>query len=132
MRTSLFGYFFGMITVLAAAVVVLSGLSNISTSGNGRHYPRPPIGRTVMVETQRHSSPAAKEASSAKSVANEASPTKDVSPVVAAKAETENKHSKPKVLARQRNNYERPGYYGNALGYAQESRNGPQRLFSSW
>jgi hypothetical protein len=123
MRTSLFGYFLGMITVLAAAVAVLSGLSNISTLGNGRHYPRPPvIGRTVMVETQRHSPPAAKEASSAK----------DVSPVVAAKAETENKHSKPKVLARQRNNYERPGYYGNALGYAQESRNGPQRLFSSW
>jgi hypothetical protein len=36
-----------------------------------------------------------------------------------------------KVLARQRNNYERPGY-GNAPGYAEASRNGPQRLFSNW
>ena len=42
------------------------------------------------------------------------------------------KPHKPKVLARQRNNYERPGDYGNALGYAEASRNGPQRLFSNW
>jgi hypothetical protein len=41
------------------------------------------------------------------------------------------KPHKPKVLARRRNNYERPGY-GNALGYAEASRNGPQRLFSNW
>src|SRR6516165_9766445 len=119
MLAPLFGYFFGMITVLAAAVVVLSGLSNISTFGNGRHYQRPPvIGRTIMVETQRHSPPAAKEASPAKSVAKEALPAKDVSPVVAtAKAETKkSKHYKPKVFARQRNNYG----YGSALGYAEE------------
>jgi hypothetical protein len=37
---------------------------------------------------------------------------------------------KPKVLARQR--YERPGYYGNAMGYAQETQYGPQHLFSNW
>jgi hypothetical protein len=107
-----------MITVLTGAVVVLNGLSNISTLGNGRHYPRPPvIGRTVMVETQRHLPPVAKEASLAKSVAKEASPAKDVSPVVAtAKADTKkSKHHKPKVFARQRDNY---GYW-NARGYAQ-------------
>ena len=39
---------------------------------------------------------------------------------------------KPKVLARQRNIYERPGYYGNAMGYAQETQYGPQRSFSNW
>jgi hypothetical protein len=42
-----------------------------------------------------------------------------------------NKPHKPKVLARQRNNYERPGYR-NALGYTEASRNGPQRLFANW
>jgi hypothetical protein len=39
---------------------------------------------------------------------------------------------KPKVLARLRNNYDRPSYHGNALGYAEDIRNGPQRLFSNW
>ena len=118
MLASLFGYFFSMITVLTAAVVLLTGLSNISTFGSGRHYPRPAIARTATVELQRHS-PVAKEASSAKD---------NVSPVVAtAKADTKKiKHYKPKVLARQRNN----NYgYGNALGYAEESRYGPSGLF---
>jgi hypothetical protein len=118
MLAPLVGSFLFMITVLTAAVVALSGLSNISTLGNGRHYhPRPPvIGRTVMVETQRHSPPVAKEAS----------PGKDVSTVVAAKADTKKiKHYKPRVVARQRNNYG----YGNALGYAEESRYGPRGLF---
>jgi hypothetical protein len=79
MQASLFGYFFSMIAVLTAAVVLLIGLSNISTVGNGRHYPRPAIARTVAVELQRHP-PVAKEASSAKD---------DTSPVVAtAKADT--------------------------------------------
>jgi len=128
MLAPLVGSFLFMITVLTAAVVALNGLSNISTLGNGRHYhPRPPvIGRTVMVETQRHSPPVAKEASPAKSVAKEASPGKDVSTVVAAKADTKKiKHYKPRVVARQRNNYG----YGNALGYAEESRYGPRGLF---
>jgi hypothetical protein len=121
----LLGYFFCMITVLTTVVVLLTGFSNISTFGNGRHYPRPVIGRTVMVETQRHSS-VAKEASPAK-VAKEASPAKDVSPVVAtAKADAKkSKHYKPKVLARQHNNYG----YGNALGYAEGSGYGPRGLF---
>ena len=86
MPASLFGYFFGMITVLTAAVVLLTGLSNISPVGNGRHNSRPAIARTVTVELQRHSA-----------VAKEL-PAKDVSPVVAtAKADTKKiKHYKPK------------------------------------
>jgi hypothetical protein len=113
MPASLFGYFFGMITVFTGAVVLLTGLPNISTIGNGRHYPRPAIARTVTVELQRHSRVA------------KASPAKDVSPVVStAKADTKQiKHYKPKVLARQRNNYG----YGNARGYA--SGYGPSSLF---
>jgi hypothetical protein len=110
------GYFFGM-TAFTAVVALAIGLFNITAAVNGpRHYPRPVIARTVTEETQRHS-PAAKEAS----------PAKDVSPVVAtAKADTKkNKHYKPKVLARQPNNYG----YGNALGYAQESGYGPRGLF---
>jgi hypothetical protein len=115
--SSLFGYFFSMITVLTAAVVLLTGLSNISTLGSGRHNPRPAIARAITVEAQRHS-PVVKEAVLAK----------DVSPVVAtAKADTKKiKHYKPKVLARQHNN----NYgNGNALGYAEESRYGPSGLF---
>jgi hypothetical protein len=117
MLAPLFGYFFCMITVLAAAVALLTSISNISTIGNGRQHLRPPvIGRTVTVEVQRHLP-----------VAKEEAPAKDVSPVVAAaKADTKkNKHYKPKVLARQRNNYG----YGNALGYAEESRYGPRGPF---
>jgi hypothetical protein len=109
MRASLLGYFFGMIMVLTATVVLLPSLSNISTIGSGRHYPHPAIARTVTVELQRHSPSSAK----------------DVSPVVStAKADTkQTKHYKPKVLARQRNNYG----YGNARGYA--SGYGPSSLF---
>ncbi len=117
MLAPLFGYFFCMITMLAAAVVVLTGISNISMIGNGRHHLRPPvIGRTVAVEVQRHLQ-----------VAKEETPAKDVSPIiVTAKADTKKiKHYKPKVVARQRNNYG----YGNALGYAEESRYGPSGLF---
>ena len=83
---------------------------SLDVRGSGTHS-------TVTVEAQRHS-PVAKEASVAK----------DVTPVVAtAKADTKkSKHYKPKVLARQRNN----NYgYGNALGYAEESRYGPSGLF---
>jgi hypothetical protein len=117
MLVPLFGYFVCMITMLTAAVVLLTGFFNISTIGNGRHHLRPPvIGRTVTVEAQRHSP-----------VAKEEAPAKDVSPVVAtAKADTKkSKHYKPKVFARQRDNYG----YGNALGYAQEPGYGPRGLF---
>ena len=129
MIAPLLGYFFCMITMLTAVVVVLTGLSNISTSKQERHHLRPPvIGRTVTAEEPaQRPSPVAKEASPAKDAspaAKEASPAKDVSSFVAtAKADTKkSKHYKPKVLARQRNNYR----YGNALGYAQEYGYGPR------
>jgi hypothetical protein len=109
------GYFFGMITAFTAVVALAIGLFNITAAVNGpRHYPRPVIARTVTVETQRHSA-----------AAKEASPAKDVSPVVAKADAKKSKHYKPKVLARQPNNYG----YGNALGYAQESRYSPRGLF---
>ena len=122
-------------TVLTAVAVLLTGLVNTATLEKGRHHPPPVIARTVKVEVQRHS-PVAKEASSAKDAspaAKEASPAKDVSSFVAtAKADTKkSKHYKPKVftykpkvLARQRNNYR----YGNALGYAQEYGYGSRGL----
>ena len=128
-------------TVLTTVAVLLTGLVNTSTLQKGRHHPPPVIARTVKVEVQRHppvakeaspakdASPIAKEASPAKdvaSVAKEASPAKAASRVVStAKADTKkSKHYKPKVLARQRNNYR----YGNALGYAEESGYGPRGL----
>ena len=82
MLVPLLGYFFCMITVLTAVTVLLTSFSGISTRlKQGRHHPRPPvIGRTVTAEesAQWHSP-----------VAKEASPAKDVSPVVAtAKADT--------------------------------------------
>jgi hypothetical protein len=115
MLASLFGYFFCMITMLTAVVVLLTSFSNISTIGNGRHH-LPVIGRTVAVEVQRRSP-----------VVKDEAPAKDVSPVVAtAKADTKKiKHYKPKVFARQRNNYG----YGSALGYAEQSRYGPRGPF---
>ena len=129
-------------TVLTAVAVLLTGLVNTATLEKGRHHPPPVIARTVKVEVQRHS-PVAKEASPAKDatpvakealpakdaspVAKEASPAKDASPVVStAKADTKkSKHYKPKVFARQRNNYR----YGNALGYAVEYGYGPRGPF---
>ena len=110
-------------TVLTAVAVLLTGLVSTATLEKGRHHPPPVIARTVKVEVQRHSP-----------VAKEASPAKDVSSFVAtAKADTKkSKHYKPKVfaykpkvLARQRNNYT----YGNALGYAQEYGYGPRAPF---
>ena len=94
MLAPLLGYFFCMITMLTAVVVVLTGLSNISTSKQERHHLRPPvIGRTVTAEEPaQRPSPVAKEASPAKDAspaAKEASPAKDVSSFVAtAKADT--------------------------------------------
>jgi hypothetical protein len=39
MPASLFGFFFGMVAVLTAAVVLLTGLPDISTIGNGVTIP---------------------------------------------------------------------------------------------
>jgi hypothetical protein len=70
------------------------GLFNITAAVNGPRQHRPVIVHTVAVETQRHSP-----------VAREASAAKDVTPVVATAETKKNKHHKPKVFARQRNNY---------------------------
>src|SRR5215469_3808564 len=89
-----------------AVVALAFGLFNITAAVNGPRQHRPVIAQTVMVETQRHSPAVAKETSAAK----------DVTSVVATAADTrKSKHHKPKVFARQRDNY---GYW-NARGYAQ-------------
>ena len=105
------GYVFGVTMAFSAVVALALGLFDITAAVNGPRQHRPVIARTVMVETQRHS-PVAKEASAAK---KEASAAKDVTPVVATATDThKSKHHKPKVFARQRDNY-----YWNARGYAQ-------------
>jgi hypothetical protein len=130
MLLPLLGYFFCMIAVLTAAVGVTLGLSNISTSERARHYPRPVVERNVKAtnaEPRLFMVVPEADRSSVKNVeANSAAV-----PTEKADAKKSKPH-KPKVLARRRNNYERPGYYGNAPGYAEASRNGPQRLFSNW
>jgi hypothetical protein len=122
----LLGYFFSMVAVLAAAVGVMIGLSNASTP-RVRHYPvvehnvtatnTEPHLFMVVPETKNGSPAKYMEANSA------ALPTE--------KADAKKSKPHKPALAHQHYNYERPGY-GNALGYAQESRNGPRRLFSSW
>ena len=114
MLAPLLGYFFSMITMLTAVVVVLTSFSNISTLGKGRHHLRPPvINRTVTVDNAARQSPVAQETSPAV--------------VSTAKAEDikKSKHHKLKVVARQRDNYG----FRNAVGYAEETRYGPRGLF---
>jgi len=101
-----FGYFSFLIVAFTAVAIWLIGSFNHSTSE--KHYhPRPAIAAAeeiapLHMEVTKETSPA----------------KKDGSPV---------KHPKPKVLAsRQRNNYG----YGNALGYAEQSQNGPRRFFN--
>ena len=99
------GYVFGVIMAFGAVVALAFGLFDITAAVNGPRQHRPVIAHTVMVETQRHSQ-----------VAKETSAAKDATPVVATTADTnKSKHHKPKVFARQRDNY---GYW-NARGYAQ-------------
>jgi len=105
-----FGYFSCLIVAFTLVAMWLVGFVN--TAKSEKHYhPRPPIVETVPAEALAHLHlDVTKEASAAKD---------DVSPV---------KHHKPKVVARQRDNYG----YGNSLGYAQETQYGPKRLFSNW
>ena len=129
MLLPLLGYFFCMIAALTAAVGVMLGLSNISTSERARHYPRAVVERSVTANREPRLfmvAPETKDGSPAKNMeANSAA-------VLAEKPDAKkSKPHKPKVFARHHDNYERPGY-GNALGYAEASRNGPQRLFSNW
>jgi hypothetical protein len=109
-----FGYFSCLIVAFTAVAMWLVASFTNSTLPKQQH-PRPPIEQTVTAAEipPLHLQATKKEAAAAKD---------DVSPI---------KHHKPKVLARQLNNYERRGY-GNAHGYAQEIQYGPQRLFSNW
>jgi hypothetical protein len=107
----LLGYFFSMVAVLAAAVGVMIGLFNTSTP---RHYSRPVVEHNVTAtNTEPHLFmvvPETKNGSPAKYIeANSAA-------LATEKADAKkSKHYKPKMFARQRDNY---GYW-NARGYAQ-------------
>jgi hypothetical protein len=121
---SLLGYFFCMITVLTTAVAVMVGLFNVSTSQGVIHYPRAVAERNVtatngeprlfMVVPETKGEPPAKDIEANSAV------------ISTEKADAKrSKPHKPKIFARQRNNFER-------RGYAQEIQYGPQRLFSNW
>jgi hypothetical protein len=125
---SLLGYFVSMIMVLTAAVGVMIGLFNFSTPERVGHtpHPRPAIERNVSATNSEPrlfmSVPDTKDASPARNV--------EATSAAASDEKADAKKSKPhkhRVLARRRDNYERPSY-GNALGYAQY----PQRPFSNW
>jgi hypothetical protein len=110
------GYFSCLI--VSFTVVAIWLISSFNYSRVEKHYhPRPPIEQTITPEviTPEQIAPLHLEVTKQAST-----PKSDVSPV---------KHRKRKVLARQRNN----NYgYGNAQGYADAYRNGPQRPFSNW
>jgi hypothetical protein len=157
---SLFAYFFVMITALSAIAASLIGLSNNSAIESVLHYSRPErsiIDQFAASNPQPRDLPNAPRIKKEEVPAKKDGPEKNINDprVLFAKADTakrkleiKNKpkrlvhlnkpkglapqREKPKVLARLRNNYERPSYNGNALGYAEETRNGPQRLFSNW
>jgi hypothetical protein len=126
---SLIGYFLSMIIVLSAVVGVTIGLSNFSASENVRHYPRPVLERDVTATDSEPrlfmSVPDTKDGLPENIETNSTA-------VAAEKAEPKTgKPHKHKAIARKRNNYDPPSY-GTATGYAEEYRNGPQRLFSNW
>jgi hypothetical protein len=161
MVVSLFAYFSTMIIAFSAIAALLIGLFNNSSTESTLHYPRPqrPIIEQTLTTTNpqprdRLDPPRIKKE---EVPTKKDEPEKNIndSRILFAKAdiakrkqEIKNRperlahlnkpkglvpqHEKPRVLARLRNNYERPSYYGNALGYAEETRNGPQRLFSNW
>jgi hypothetical protein len=125
MAFSLLGYFVCMIAVLTAAAGAMIGLFNSSTSEKVHHYPRPVFERNVTgISTEPRLfmvAPGTKDASPAKNKeANSA-----VAPDEKAEAKKGTLH-KQKTIARN-HDYERPSY-GNALGYAEYTR---QRPFST-
>jgi hypothetical protein len=123
---SLLGYFVSMITVLTAAVGVMIGLFNFSTSErvDRTPHPRPALERGVTATNSEPrlfmSVPDTKDASPAKNV--EASSAVAIDEKVDVKKRKLHRH---RAIARQRNNYERPSF---GMGYAQY----PQRPFSNW
>ena len=137
MAFSLITYFLSMITALTAMVAVMIGLFDTSTSKRAHHYPRPAFEtrepRLFMVAPETKNGSPTKGGSPAKNIveANSAAAEANSAAVPTDKAEVKkSRPHKPKVFARLRNNYERPGYYGNTMGYAQQTQ--PQRLFSNW
>jgi len=117
-----------MIMVLTAAVGVIIGVSNFSTSEKVRHYPRPALERNF---TATNSEPRLFMSVSDTKGGSPAKNTETGSAVALdekAEAKTSRPH-KHKAIARQRNNYERPSF---GMGYAEYTRNGPQRPFSNW
>jgi hypothetical protein len=117
-----------MIMVLTAAVGVMIGLSNFSTSEKVRHYPRPALESNFTATNSEPrlfmSVPDTKDGSPTKNI--EASSA--VAPDEQAEAKTSRPH-KHKAVGRQRHNYARPSF---GMGYAEYTRNGPQRPFSNW
>jgi hypothetical protein len=125
---SLLGYFVCMITVLTTAVAVMVGLFNVSTSEGVRHYPRAVAERNVTATNRQPRLfmvvPETKGAPPVKDIeANSA-----VVPTEKSGAKKSKPH-KPKMFARQRNNF---AGYRNAQGYAQQTQYVPQRLLSNW
>jgi len=143
---------------LSAIAALLIGLFNNSATESVLHYQRP---EQSIIEQLTASNPQPRHLPDAPGIKKEEVPAKKDGPekndhrVLVAKAdvakrkfEIKNKperlshlskpkglasqREKPKVLARQHNNYERPGYYGTAMGYAQETQYGSQRPFSNW
>jgi hypothetical protein len=159
---SLFAYFFCMITAFSAIAAFLIELFNNSAAENVLRYPRPqrPIIEETFATTnpQLRDLSDAPGMKKEEVPAKKDEPEKNIndsrvlfakSDIAKHKREIKNKperlahlskpkgfalqREKPKVFARHRNNYdERAGYYGNASGYAEQSWNGPQRLFSNW
>jgi hypothetical protein len=158
MVVSLFAYFFTLIMAFSAIAALLLGLFNNSSTESPLHYPRPQ--RPIIEQTFATTNPDLPDAPRIKKEevpAKKDEPEKNIndSRILFAKADiAKGKHEiknrperlahlnkptglapqreKPRALARLRNNYERPSYYGNAPGYAEETRNGPLRLFSNW
>jgi hypothetical protein len=149
-----------MITALSAIAALLIGPFNNSATESVLHYQRPEqsiIEQFTASNSQSRHLPDAPRIQKEEVPAKKDGPEKNLNDhrVLVAKAnvgkrklEIKNKperlshlskpkglasqREKPKVLARQHNNYERPGYYGNAMGYAQETQYGSQRPFSNW
>jgi hypothetical protein len=149
MAVSLFAYFFTMIMAFSAITGVLIGVFNNSAAEHVLRYPRPQ--RPMIEQTFTRTNPQLPAAPGIKkeevpAKKDEPDKNKNDSRVLFAKADiAKPKHEikdkpdrlahlskparqreKPKVFARQRNNYERPGYYWNAPSYAE------QRPFSTW
>jgi hypothetical protein len=149
-----------MIVTLSAIAALLIGSINNSATESVLHYPRPQ--RAIIEQTFATTDSQPRDLHAAPKIKKQEAPAKTDKPeknindsrALFAKADTvkrkleiknpekpahlnkpkglASQREKPKVLARQRNIYERPGYYGNVMGYAQETQYGPQRSFSNW